>query len=100
VRRVFIGCSSPHGTQSQDEQYDEIQIVVADTGRGAPVDWLPKAGQPFSRADEARGGKPGAGLGLQLVSRVMQMHGGRLELRNLPATGFEAKLVWKGVASS
>lgn len=74
---------------------NEIQISVTDHGDGVPIGWLPKAGQPFSRADEARGGKPGAGLGLSLASRVMQMHGGRLLLANLPAGGFEAKLVWK-----
>lgn len=77
----------------------EIQIVVSDAGPGVPVEWLPKAGQPFSRADEARGGKPGAGLGLSLASRVAQMHGGKLALRNLPRGGFEAILVWKQAVS-
>jgi two-component system osmolarity sensor histidine kinase EnvZ len=73
----------------------EIRIVVSDAGPGVPAEWLPKAGQPFARADESRGGKPGAGLGLSLVSRVAQMHGGRLALRNRPSGGFEAALVWK-----
>jgi len=73
---------------------EQIEIIVTDAGPGVPANWLPKAGQPFSRVDDARGGKPGAGLGLSLVSRVAQMHGGRLLLRNLPA-GFEAKLMWQ-----
>jgi two-component system osmolarity sensor histidine kinase EnvZ len=80
---------------SLSNERDELAIIVTDAGPGVPADWLPKAGQPFSRVDEARSGKPGAGLGLSLASRVAQMHGGRLALRNLPAGGFEAKLVWR-----
>jgi two-component system osmolarity sensor histidine kinase EnvZ len=85
---------SPPYVLALNDNAGEIEIVVADHGSGVPDDWLPKAGQPFSRANEARGGKPGAGLGLSLASRVAQMHGGRLVLRNVPAGGFEAKLSW------
>jgi two-component system osmolarity sensor histidine kinase EnvZ len=77
---------------------NEIRVVITDAGPGVPPDWLPNAGKPFSRADEARGGKPGAGLGLSLASRVMQMHDGRLTLANLPAGGFKAALVWRSGA--
>jgi two-component system osmolarity sensor histidine kinase EnvZ len=72
-----------------------VELTVTDAGPGAPTEWLPTAGQPFSRADPARSGKPGAGLGLSLASRVAQMHGGRLQLRNLPDGGFAASLNWR-----
>jgi len=79
---------------------DEVEIAVTDAGPGVPIDWLPQAGQAFSRVDPARGGKPGAGLGLSLASRVARMHGGRLRLRNLPTGGLEVTLVWRRSATT
>jgi two-component system osmolarity sensor histidine kinase EnvZ len=78
-----------------EESGEEVRLVISDAGPGVPPEWLPQAGQPFARVDAARTGKPGAGLGLSLASRVMQSHRGRLQLRNLPNGGFEASLVWR-----
>jgi two-component system osmolarity sensor histidine kinase EnvZ len=94
MRNAELHGLPPFQLSLSKSERDEVEIIVTDAGTGVPADWLPKAGQPFSRVDEARGGKPGAGLGLSLASRVMQMHGGRLLLRNLPTGGFEAKLAW------
>jgi two-component system, OmpR family, osmolarity sensor histidine kinase EnvZ len=70
---------------------DNVHIVVTDHGPGVPAALLDQLGQPFLRGDSARGGT-GSGLGLSIVARSAQMHGGRLILRNGDASGFIAQI--------
>ncbi|WP_448191214.1 sensor histidine kinase [Azospirillum sp. sgz301742] len=62
-----------------------IGIMVADTGVGIAADELPRLLEPFGRADgyKAREAE-GTGLGLPIVKRLIEMHGGRLELTSEP----------------
>ena len=50
-------------------------IRVTDEGPGFPDDFVPRAFERFSRADEART-SGGAGLGLAIVDAVARAHGG------------------------
>jgi len=59
---------------------DMIRLVVADRGAGVPEDKYGDVVKRFYRLDESRS-KPGTGLGLALVAAVMELHGGRIELR-------------------
>jgi signal transduction histidine kinase len=59
-----------------------LQVWVADTGPGIPEDDLPHIFEPFYST------KPeGSGLGLALVYRVLQDHGGQVEARTRPGEG-------------
>lgn len=59
---------------------------VSDQGDGIDPAEAERLKQPFRRSTgDARGGPAGAGLGLAIVQRVAQAHGGRLEL--LPGEG-------------
>ena len=71
----------------------KIVIAVLDRGPGiAPAD-AERLKQPFTRGESARTGAGGAGLGLAIVDRIAQAHGGRLELHARPGGGLAAQLV-------
>jgi signal transduction histidine kinase len=54
---------------------DGVLITVEDAGPGIPADLVDSLFQPFRRGADA--GSDGMGLGLWLVSRFAQLHGGR-----------------------
>jgi two-component system osmolarity sensor histidine kinase EnvZ len=70
-----------------------ISISVLDHGPGIPPEEMDRMRQPFARLDEARSGRPGAGLGLAIVERIAQLHRGALLIRNRAEGGLEATLV-------
>jgi len=64
---------------------DELRVVVRDHGPGFPEGFAERAFEPFVRGDAARA-RPttgaGYGLGLAIVRRVVEAHGGRVFARN------------------
>jgi signal transduction histidine kinase len=64
---------------------------VSDNGPGIPAEDRGRVAERFVRLEESRS-KPGAGLGLSLVSAVAHLHSGSLQLSdNNP--GLRAELV-------
>jgi len=65
------------------------RIVVRDRGPGFSEDILPRAFEPFvSGGDAARSpGAHGIGLGLSLVRRIVEAHGGTASARNVEEAG-------------
>jgi signal transduction histidine kinase len=63
-------------TLSAGRRDGEVELAVADEGRGFPPAFAAHAFERFSRADPARTG-PGAGLGLSIVEAVAEAHRGR-----------------------
>lgn len=66
-------------------------IEVSDEGAGIPSDQIDQVFEPFHRARQ--GGK-GAGLGLDLVQRIMRLHGGHAEVVAGPSAGACMRLVF------
>jgi signal transduction histidine kinase len=60
----------------------KLEVWVGDTGSGIDPESLPHIFEPFFST------KPeGSGIGLALVHRVIQDHGGDIEVRSEPGVG-------------
>jgi two-component system osmolarity sensor histidine kinase EnvZ len=67
-------------------------LGVLDRGPGIGAEQAAMAVQPFARLNAARGDSSGAGLGLAIVERIAQLHGGRLDLLSRSGGGLEARV--------
>jgi signal transduction histidine kinase/DNA-binding response OmpR family regulator len=60
-----------------------VELIVEDDGPGIPNDFLPYIFEPFCRADSSNSRRhQGLGLGLAIVRRLMEMHGGYIQASN------------------
>ena len=59
-----------------------VSIAVWDQGEGIPQQAWDRALQPFQRLDDARGAHGHCGLGLAIVSHVVEQHGGSIGFKN------------------
>lgn len=74
---------------SSDEDGIWVVAEISDTGGGISADVLPNIFNPFFTTKER-----GTGLGLAVTRRIVEMHGGRIEVDNRPGKGttFRVKL--------
>ena len=71
----------------------EVRLVVEDDGPGVRPSELPRIFSAFYRAGDAANSRiPGLGLGLHLVKRIAEAHGGSVRAANRSARGFEVEL--------
>ena len=66
---------------------DRAVLQVRDDGIGIPQDQQEKIWQRFYQVDPARREGGGAGLGLAMVKKIAQLHGGRITLDSTPGQG-------------
>jgi signal transduction histidine kinase len=99
LRRVFqnlIGNAVKYGASggwiglSAARNGSEVRITVADRGIGIQPAEQARIFEPFYRASDALSAQiQGAGLGLSLVQRIVESHGGRVSVRSAPGNGSE-----------
>jgi signal transduction histidine kinase len=74
-------------------EQSHVMIVVKDQGIGISAEDLPKVFTPFFRADQSRTrGTGGVGLGLALVKRFIEGHGGSIAIESKLGQGTQVTL--------
>ena len=58
-----------------------VRVFISDNGPGIPADVLPRIYEPFFSTKQAG---EGSGLGLDIAKRIIDNHGGKLEVRSAP----------------
>jgi signal transduction histidine kinase len=69
---------------------DHVAVEIADNGHGIPADVLPKIFDPFFTTKPV--GK-GTGLGLSICYKIVEGHGGKLEVHSKPGLGTRFSVV-------
>ena len=71
-----------------DQREDEAEVSVTDTGTGIPENELPYVFERFYRVDKSRSrATGGVGLGLTIVKRLVEAHGGKIRVESREGVG-------------
>src|SRR5581483_11783291 len=65
----------------------QLQLWIADTGVGIPVDLQERIFEPFVTSVQSPHRPDGVGLGLSLTRRLVALHGGTMSLESRPGQG-------------
>ena len=92
ILRIVVGNVLRNGVSFTREGKIDVRIhadgmTVTDTGIGMSSEELGNAFEAFYRADAARGGTPGHGLGLAIVNRIVKRYGWTIRARSRPGEG-------------
>ncbi len=75
-----------------EKQGERICLQVEDDGPGVGPEHLERLFEPFYRVDPSRSRRTGAGgLGLMIVARAVEAHGGQARAENLPGGGLSLR---------
>ena len=84
-----VAFTPPRGTVRLEAAREEnsVTIAVSDTGVGIPQADQERVFRSFERGSTSGANQNGAGLGLSLVRRFVELHGGTVELKSPPNKG-------------
>ena len=86
---------TPQGTVvsvSVDDLGTGVVLTVADTGPGIPEELRQSIFEPFHQGDEVIPHSPGVGIGLSLVARFAELHGGHAWVEDVAGGGAAFKV--------
>lgn len=72
-----------------DMDGDFVRISIKDNGKGISQEQLPYIWDRFYRADESRGRTSGSGIGLSIVKKIVEDHGGSVWAKSRLGEGTE-----------
>ena len=76
-----------------------MRVTIIDHGIGISSEDLSRLGTPFFRTDRSRSRRSGGlGLGLSLTRRIIEAHGGTLEIRSEVGQGTSVEVTLAAAA--
>jgi two-component system sensor histidine kinase RstB len=82
------------------DRRSRVIVEVRDDGPGVPPGQRARIFEPFARVDQSRSrSSGGAGLGLALVKRIMEIHGGGVEVGDAEEGGARFSTDWPAAAA-
>lgn len=73
---------------------DQVSLTCTDDGHGIPLADQATVFDEFTRSPQPDGGEvPGSGLGLAITRRVVQRHGGTIDLTSTPGQGTTVRVL-------
>lgn len=66
-----------------------VWVTVRDTGVGISAEDMERIFEPFHRAEKNATGRQGVGLGLTIAKRLVELHGGQIEVASVVGQGSE-----------
>jgi PAS domain S-box-containing protein len=84
ARHTAAGTTIWVGVQPRD---GGVLLVVEDEGPGVPAELREQVFQPFRKGRNVADHAPGSGIGLALVARFAELHGGRAWVQDRPGGG-------------
>jgi signal transduction histidine kinase len=84
---------SPPNSQVNISQWrsgDHVMVSIVDEGPGIPEDRLAEALRDFSQLDREKQEQQGMGMGLSLAQRIVEAHGGTLDILSIVGKGTQA----------
>ena len=104
MKRVFenlINNSVKHNKRgtalffSMKKEADTVCISIGDNGTGIPKELAQMVFEPFVVGDESRNSRQGTGLGLAIAKKIVEAHGGVIELVKVPKEGLSTEFrIW------
>lgn len=104
MKRVFenlINNSVKHNKRgttlwfSMRKEADTIGISIGDNGMGIPKEMSDLVFEPFVVGDESRNSRQGTGLGLAIAKKIVESHGGVIQLVRVPREGLSTEFrIW------
>ncbi|MBM3167469.1 MAG: HAMP domain-containing protein [Chloroflexi bacterium] len=85
-----IAHTAEGGTVTIDarQHQNQVEVSITDTGEGIPPEDLPYIFERFYRVDKSRArATGGTGLGLTIAKRLIEAHGGKIEVQSEPGKG-------------
>jgi signal transduction histidine kinase len=76
-----------------------VRITVEDRGKGVPDHLKESVFRPFERGPGKLAHAPGTGIGLSLVARFAELHGGRAWVEDRPGGGASFRVFLPAVSS-
>ncbi len=77
-----------------------VEVAVEDRGEGIPAELHDQIFEPFRRLHEGDGAPHGTGIGLALVQRIVELHGGRISVDSEPGAGSTFRFTLPSVSST